>query len=259
FEGGWRKPIKDAPRTSPFNPHRVHPVLHKVMPHQGTDFGAPAGTPVGASSFGTVSFVGPAGASGNLVKVAHPGGVETGYAHLSRFAEGLHVGDKVKRMQIIGYVGSTGRSTGPHLHFSASRDGAFFDAETLNLDGMRSLTTEERSLLLPLLAKYDPMLDAIPMPERFAPVPRPKLVAVAPPAASAPSVALTDDAAGEGEEEAAPAPAVAAEAPAAGSAAAPAAAAPPSTAQRPPGSSVYLTDKELLDAQSATDDGEVEE
>ena len=133
FEGGWRKPIKGAPRTSPFNPHRVHPVLHKVMPHQGTDFGAPAGTPVGAASFGTVSFIGTAGASGNLVKVMHPGGVETGYAHLSRFAEGLKVGDKVKRMQLVGYVGSTGRSTGPHLHFSASRNGAFFDAETLNL------------------------------------------------------------------------------------------------------------------------------
>ncbi|HYP89294.1 MAG TPA: M23 family metallopeptidase, partial [Polyangiaceae bacterium] len=259
FEGGWRKPVKDAPRTSPFNPHRVHPVLHKVMPHQGTDFGAPAGTPVGASSFGTVSFVGPAGASGNLVKVMHPGGVETGYAHLSRFAEGLRVGDKVKRMQIIGYVGSTGRSTGPHLHFSASRDGAFFDAETLNLDGMRSLTTEERALLSPLLSKYDPMLDAIPMPERFTPVPRPQVAAAAATAAvGAPSVALSDDAAGEGEEEAPAAAAPAAPVAPSGSAA-PAAAAPPSAAQRPAGSSVYLTDKELLDAQSATDDGEVEE
>ena len=59
YEGGWRKPIKDAPRTSPWNPHRVNPVLHKVMPHQGTDFGSPVGTPIGASSFGTVSFTSP--------------------------------------------------------------------------------------------------------------------------------------------------------------------------------------------------------
>jgi hypothetical protein len=258
FEGGWRKPIKGAPRTSPFNPHRVHPVLHKVMPHQGTDFGAPAGTPVGAASFGTVSFIGPAGASGNLVKVVHPGGVETGYAHLSRFAEGLKVGDKVKRMQVVGYVGSTGRSTGPHLHFSACRDGAFFDAETLNLDGMRSLTSAERELIRPLLAKYDPMLDAIAMPQRFAPLPSAPIEAAPIAVGSAPTVIQTEDPAGEGEEEATPAPAQAAAATETGSRAAPAAAAPAAGA-RPGGSSVYLSDKELLDAQSATDDGEVEE
>ena len=256
FEGGWRKPIKGAPRTSPFNPHRVHPVLHKVMPHQGTDFGAPAGTPVGAASFGTVSFIGPAGASGNLVKVMHPGGVETGYAHLSRFAEGLKVGDKVKRMQVVGYVGSTGRSTGPHLHFSASRDGAFFDAETLNLDGMRSLTSAERELIRPLLAKYDPMLDAIAMPERFAPLPSAPVDAAVVAVGSASSVIQTDDPAGEGEEEATPAPAQAAPATQADPRAA---AAAPAAGARPGGSSVYLSDKELLDAQSATDDGEVEE
>jgi hypothetical protein len=260
FEGGWRKPIKDAPRTSPFDPHRLHPVLHKVMPHQGTDFGAPAGTPVGAASLGTISFLGPAGASGNLVKIAHPGGVETGYAHLSRFAEGLKVGDQVKRMQVIGYVGSTGRSTGPHLHFSASRDGAFFDPETLNLDGMRSLSPEEREAFRPLLAKYDPMLDGIPMPERFAPLPKREpepTVAVA-----APAVALEPgEAGGDADEEAAPA-AAPSQAPAVPDAPAPAAPAPPAAGaglQKPSGSSVYLSDKELLDAQSATDDGEVEE
>lgn len=272
FEGGWRKPIKDAPRTSPFNPHRMHPVLHKVMPHNGTDFGAPAGTPVGAASAGTVSFLAMAGASGNLVKIQHPGGVETGYAHLSRFAEGLKVGDAVKRSQLIGYVGSTGRSTGPHLHFSASRDGTFFDAETLNLDGMRSLSPEEREAFRPLLAKYDPMLDGIAMPERFAPLPKPEPIAATVVAAQpgAPAVALQpDDTAGEGDEEpaaSAPPPDVAAAAtdaaaaPPEAAAPAPAAAAPAgAAATKPSGSSVYLSDKELLDSQSATDDGEVEE
>lgn len=245
FEGGWRKPIKDAPRTSPFNPNRVHPVLHKVMPHQGTDFGAATGTPVGASSFGTVSFVGVAGASGNLVKILHPGGVETGYAHLSRFAAGLKVGDRVRRMQVIGYVGSTGRSTGPHLHFSASRDGVYFDAETLNLDGMRTLSATEREAFKPLLAKYDPMLDSIPMPERFAPLPPP-------PVEPAPAVAAQpEEPAGDSDDEVA--------APTPGEPAAPAPAAPAPTPAKPGGSSVYLSDKELLDAQSATDDGEVVE
>lgn len=117
YEGGWRKPVKDAPITSHFNPKRLHPILKKIMPHTGTDFGAPSGTPVGASSYGTISYIGPAGPSGNLVKIEHPGDIETSYAHLSKFAEGLKVGDKVKRLQLIGYVGTTGRSTAPHLHF----------------------------------------------------------------------------------------------------------------------------------------------
>jgi murein DD-endopeptidase MepM/ murein hydrolase activator NlpD len=247
FEGGWRKPIKDAPRTSPFNPKRMHPVLKKIMPHQGTDFGAPTGTPVGASSFGTISFIGNGGPAGNLVKIMHPGGVETGYAHLSRFAEGLKLGDKVKRMQLVGYVGNTGRSTGPHLHFSAARDGKFFDAETLNLDGMRNLSPSEREAFKPIMAKYDPMLDAIPMPERYAPL-LAKPVELAPVAAAAASADTNDEAIGATDEDETPA-----SAPAPG--AAPAAAA----AQAPGGSSVYLSDKELLEAQSATDDGEVEE
>jgi len=259
FEGGWRKPIKDAPRTSPWNPHRVNPVLKKVMPHQGTDFGAPTGTPIGSSSFGTVSFLGPAGPAGNLVKVMHPGGIETGYAHLSRFAAGLKVGDKVKRMQLIGYVGSTGRSTGPHLHFSASRDGSFFDPETLNLDGMRTLNAQERDAFKPVMSKYDPMLDGVPMPERYAPilVAAPTEPAVA--AAPAGSAAATGDDSTEGDDEGT------AEAPAAEAAAAAPGAPPPSAPgepaapQKPGGSSVYLSDKELLEAQSATDDGEVEE
>jgi murein DD-endopeptidase MepM/ murein hydrolase activator NlpD len=250
FEGGWRKPIKDAPRTSPFNPKRMHPVLKKLMPHQGTDFGAPTGTPIGASSFGTVSFIGNGGPAGNLVKVMHPGGVETGYAHMSRFAEGLKVGDRVKRMQVLGYVGTTGRSTGPHLHFSAKRDGAYFDAETLNLDGMRNLNASERDAFKPIMAKYDPMLDGIPMPERFAPL-APK--APAEPAAAAASVAAAsgtappDEAMGDDDDEGTPPPGAA---PAAGA---------PAPPQAPGGSSVYLSDKQLLEAQSATDDGEVEE
>lgn len=249
FEGGWRKPIKDAPRTSPFNPKRMHPVLKKVMPHNGTDFGAPTGTPVGAASFGTITFIGNGGPAGNLVKIMHPGGVETGYAHLSRFAEGLKLGDKVKRLQLIGYVGSTGRSTGPHLHFSASRDGKFFDAETLNLDGMRNLTAAEREAFKPIMGKYDPMLDAIPIPERFAPLlaKSAEPVAAAPVAAGAVSGSVSDDAVGDADEEETPPPP-----PAPGTA-------PAAAAQAPGGSSVYLSDKELLEAQSATDDGEVED
>jgi murein DD-endopeptidase MepM/ murein hydrolase activator NlpD len=248
YEGGWRKPVKDAPITSRYNPKRLHPVLKKVMPHTGTDFGAPTGAPVGASSYGTVSFIGPAGPSGNLVKVEHPGGIETGYAHLSRFAEGLKVGDKVKRLQLIGYVGSTGRSTGPHLHFTAKKNGEFFDAETLNLDGMRVLGKDERDAFGVVRQKYDEMLDAIALP---VPLPSPERAAAAAPSSDP---AQEDDEFRSGGPEPAPTPAATAkDEPAAREpAAAPAAPAAPKS-----GNPVYLTDKDLLKSQGATDDGEV--
>jgi murein DD-endopeptidase MepM/ murein hydrolase activator NlpD len=164
FEGGWRKPIKGAPVTSKFNMKRRHPILKKIMPHTGTDLGAPMGTPVGASSPGTISYMGYAGASGNLVKIDHAGGYETGYAHLSRFESGLKVGDHVDRMQVIGYVGSTGRSTGPHLHFTAKKDGKYIDAESLQLDALRVLPKSERAEFSLQRAKYDKLIEAIPLP-----------------------------------------------------------------------------------------------
>ena len=246
YEGGWRKPIPGAAITSAFNPRRMHPILHKIMPHMGTDIGAPSGTPVGASAPGTVSYVGPGGAAGNLIKVMHANGIETGYAHLSRYAAGIKVGDKVKRLQTVGYVGSTGRSTGPHLHFSAQRDGKFFDAETLNLDGMRVLNKEQREQFMAVVAKYNPLLDAVALP---APVPGEPSAAVASAATSAssgaPGASAEDPSALEGEVDDAGKP--------------PAGNAPPVPADSKPGNSVYLSDKELLKMQSATDEGEVSE
>ena len=237
YSGGWRKPIPSAPITSKFNPHRFHPILKRIMPHEGIDFGAPMGTPVGASSYGTVTFVGFAGPTGNFVRLSHPGDIETGYAHLSRFAEGLKVGDKVRRMQIVGYVGSTGRSTGPHLHFSAKRAGKFFDPETLNLDGLRTLAQNERSQFEQTKAEYDRLLEAIPMP---APL-------TAPPSSSPAPTAI---AAGD-EIEAIPSAA------GANSAALPPASAHSDTAPR--GNAVYLTDDELKKSQTESDNGEVAE
>ena len=260
YEGGWRKPIPGAAITSAFNPRRMHPILHKVMPHMGTDIGAPLGTPVGASAPGSVSYIGPGGPAGNLLKVMHANGIETGYAHLSRYVAGIKVGDKVKRLQTIGYVGNTGRSTGPHLHFSAQRDGKFFDAETLNLDGMRVLTKEQREQFMAVVAKYNPLLDAITLP---APLPGAGVAASDPApavsgvAAVASSPSAEDPSLAEG----------AAEAPLAGDASAKASSvtAPAGTArsgaagENTPNNSIYLSDKELLKMQSATDEGEVSE
>lgn len=256
YEGGWRKPIPTAPMTSPYNLKRMHPILKKIMPHLGIDFGAPVGTPVGASSYGTVSFVGFLGPTGNLVKIAHSDGVETGYAHLSRFADGLKVGDKVKRLQTIGYVGSTGRSTGPHLHFLARKNGEFIDPATLNLDSMRTISKENRDAFLQVKAKYDAALDAIALPPApviaAPPKPAESVAAAAPPSDTTATPATADSAApaannadvdsGDEVDE---------------NSAKPASATTPNQNQKS-GSSVYLSDKELLQLQGSSDDGEVE-
>jgi murein DD-endopeptidase MepM/ murein hydrolase activator NlpD len=252
YEGGWRKPIPGARMTSPFNLKRMHPVLKKIMPHLGIDFGAPAGTPIGASSYGTVTFVGFHGAVGNFVRIEHPGGIETGYGHMQRFADGLRVGDKVKRLQTIGYVGSTGRSTGPHLHFSVKKNGEFVDPASLNLDSMRVLSEAERPAFSKAKQEYDQKLDAIPLPAVTAPAPPPAVGSAAP---SGEEDVPADLDVGMGPDAAAPAPATS-PAPAstvtAGGAPTPAPAAPA-------GNAVYVTDEELLKSQPSNDDGEVTE
>jgi murein DD-endopeptidase MepM/ murein hydrolase activator NlpD len=96
---------------------RFHPVLRRWRAHQGTDYSAAWGTPVRSTAAGVVTRAGRDGGYGNLVEVRHPNGVRTRYGHLSRFAQGLHVGGRVDQGQTIGYVGSTGMSTGPHLHY----------------------------------------------------------------------------------------------------------------------------------------------
>lgn len=161
---GWQAPLAELRRTSPFNPKRMHPILHRLMPHQGTDYGAALGTPVYASYRGVVDWVGPHGSHGNWVTVVHPDGVETGYAHLSKFARGIKRGDHVHAHQIIGFVGSTGRSTGPHLHWSARKDGAYFDAETLLGKVGPGVPESLRAAFLAAKAELDRRLDGIPPP-----------------------------------------------------------------------------------------------
>ena len=165
----WTRPVPGASVTSRYNPRRMHPILKRIKPHNGTDFGAPIGTPVVAASGGKVAFVGRAGPNGNMVTIAHDGGYQTGYSHLSRFAKGLKAGARVEQRQTLGYVGSTGRSTGPHLHFSAKKGGRFIDPETLNLDGLLRLTVDQR-LSSDLRRRYDRMLDGMKLPEPKAPV-----------------------------------------------------------------------------------------
>ncbi|MCU0828584.1 MAG: M23 family metallopeptidase [Tabrizicola sp.] len=112
--------------TSGFGP-RMHPILKQVRNHDGVDWGAPIGTPVQAAADGVVAQMGDGGAYGNVIYLDHPGGRQTRYAHLNGFREGLKIGATVAAGELIGYVGSTGRSTGPHLHFELRIDGKAVD------------------------------------------------------------------------------------------------------------------------------------
>jgi murein DD-endopeptidase MepM/ murein hydrolase activator NlpD len=164
YHGGWRSPVPLARIASRFNPHRMHPVLHVVMPHNGVDFAAPAGAPVYATAAGTVASIGNDGPCGNKVEIEHPGGYTSVYCHLSRFAPGLRVGQHVEQRQLIAYVGQTGRVTGPHLHFGIKRNGAFIDPMTLRLDGVRLLPRAQRDAFDRRRGELDVELDGIPLP-----------------------------------------------------------------------------------------------
>lgn len=168
--GGWlRTPLRYDHVSSPFNPRRMHPVLRRIMPHHGIDYAAGTGTPVWAAASGVVTFIGPRGANGNLVSIRHEGGYESFYAHLSRFATGLTRGASVRQRQVLGYVGSTGRSTGPHLHFGLKRHGTFIDpARELNGPG-RLLTGAQMARFRQELPRMRAELDAIPIPEVVLP------------------------------------------------------------------------------------------
>ena len=111
-----RAPLRYRHISSRFG-GRYHPVLKRWRAHQGTDYAAAYGTPVRATADGVVLMVGRNGGYGNVVEIRHANGVRTRYGHLSKFAKGLHAGQRVSQEQTIGYVGSTGLSTGPHLHY----------------------------------------------------------------------------------------------------------------------------------------------
>ncbi len=196
---GWRSPVPGAPVTSHFNPKRLHPILHTVMPHQGTDFGAPSGTPVYSAFKGVIAFVGPHGATGNWIAINHPGGIETGYAHLSKFAAGIKIGDKVGTHHLIGYVGTTGRSTGPHLHFSARKNGVFFDAMTLHMDGDRAMPGVDKAAWNAAKAELDKKLEGIPLAEPVA-APKAKPAPAGSGSAGAAVAAAEEDAPAKGEK-----------------------------------------------------------
>ncbi|HQH25770.1 MAG TPA: peptidoglycan DD-metalloendopeptidase family protein [Oligoflexia bacterium] len=140
IENGFlRYPAKFSRISSSFTKSRFHPVLKYNRPHNGVDFAAPVGTPVRSTAAGTVMVAGYRGASGNMVKVRHSERYSTAYLHLSRLAKGLRKGSHVERGQVIGYVGSTGLSSGPHLHYSFFDNGRYVDPLKIDLPALTDL------------------------------------------------------------------------------------------------------------------------
>ena len=138
-----KTPINGARLSSSFG-MRKHPILGYNKMHKGTDFAAPSGTPIMASGTGTITRARWCGGGGNCVKIKHNSTYETIYAHMKAFAKGIKEGRKVKQGQIIGYVGSTGLSTGPHLHYEVLVNGKKVNSQKLKLPSGKTLKGEER-------------------------------------------------------------------------------------------------------------------
>ena len=138
-----KTPINGARLSSSFG-MRKHPILGFNKMHQGTDFAAPTGTPIMASGSGKILKAGWCGGGGNCVKIRHNSTYSTVYAHMSKFARGIKKGARVTQGQIIGYVGSTGMSTGPHLHYEVIKNGKKINSQTLKLPSGKKLTGKDR-------------------------------------------------------------------------------------------------------------------
>lgn len=152
-----RTPVEFTRISSRFGGRR-HPVLNRIRAHKGVDYAAPTGTPVRAAGDGRVKFLGRKGGYGNVVEIAHANGVTTVYGHLSRFGKSLRSGARVTQNQTIGYVGSTGLATGPHLHYEYRIRGMHVDPLRVKLPNAEPLPPD---LLADFQAKTAPLLTAL--------------------------------------------------------------------------------------------------
>lgn len=152
-------PVKFTRISSLFNPNRWHPVLHRFRHHQGVDYAAPYGTPIKSVASGTIALLGRKGGYGNTIMIKHDQSYSTLYGHLSKYAASLKVGSHVQQGEIIGYVGSSGLATGPHLHFEFRINGVHRNPLTVALPNGKSITHAYRNKfhneVKKLLAKLD--------------------------------------------------------------------------------------------------------
>jgi len=149
-----KTPINGARLSSSFG-MRKHPIDGFNKMHKGTDFAAPMGTPIMASGDGKIKKAGWCGGGGNCIVIKHNSTYQTVYAHMSKFAKGIRSGVRVKQGQTIGYVGSTGKSTGPHLHYEVIINGKKVNSQTLKLPSGKVLKNEERKLFETKKIKLD--------------------------------------------------------------------------------------------------------
>jgi murein DD-endopeptidase MepM/ murein hydrolase activator NlpD len=137
-----KTPIDGARLTSRFG-MREHPILGYSVMHRGVDFGAPTGTPIFAAGDGTIDDIGERSGYGRYIRVRHSGAYATAYAHMNGYGRGLRKGMRVRQGQVIGYVGASGRATGPHLHYEVIRDGAQINPVTVKFSTGEKLTGAE--------------------------------------------------------------------------------------------------------------------
>ena len=156
-----KAPLKYSRVSSGFSHARRHPVTRKVQPHYGVDYAAPAGTPVMSIGDGVVTSVKYEGAGGNTVRITHNSVYKTAYLHLSKYAKGLKVGQRVRQGEVIGYVGSTGRSTGPHLDFRVWKNGSPVNPLKMDSPPAEPLKGEHKTAFEGMAEKYKAQIDTI--------------------------------------------------------------------------------------------------
>ncbi len=156
-----KAPLKYSRVSSGFSYARRHPVTRKVRPHTGVDYAAPTGTPVQTIGDGTVTSIKYEGAGGKTVRIRHNSVYSTAYLHLSRYASGLKVGQRVRQGEVIGYVGSTGRSTGPHLDFRVWKNGTPINPLKMDSPPAEPLKKENMDAFEAMAEKYKARIDTI--------------------------------------------------------------------------------------------------
>ncbi len=156
-----RSPLKFKYISSGFSKRRLHPILRVYRPHLGVDYAAPTGTPVSAAGDGTVIFTGYRGQNGKLVIIRHRRGFETYYGHLSRILRKIRRGTKVSQGDIIGYVGSTGLATGPHLDYRIKQNGKFVNPLKIQLPRGKSIPKKLMAEFKKVVNSFDSRLSSL--------------------------------------------------------------------------------------------------
>lgn len=156
-----RAPVNYTRISSGFSSNRMHPILHRIRNHTGTDYAAPSGTPIHATGDGRIIFQGRRGGYGNMVIMRHNADITMRFGHMARFSQNLHTGSHVEQGQVIGYVGMTGLATGPHVHYEFRVDGTPKDPQTVSLPGVPPLSgsrlADFRQQTSTLVARLDDM------------------------------------------------------------------------------------------------------